>query len=164
MSNKFRKVIIRLLFRLLKLRDHTDNLMLFSDMDKFTDYDPDTLKEVKNAILTKYMIAKAEVYNNSKFIQYLYYMVVEKQREHVMSTDKHKLAVQQATILFILKLIEELKQSDIAYMEMRKNKNQKAKIKKAIKSDQDNHVAKAYKQHEEQLEREKAQFEHLNNK
>ena len=159
-----RKLLIKLLFRLLKIEKHTKDLMLFSDMDRFTDYDKDTLDQVKAGILKKYMIAKAEVYNNSTFIQYLYFMIVQKRAEHITTVDKKKRDVQIATILFITKLIDELKSSDEMYMAMKKRKKESVKKQKIVKSDQDNHVNRAYQEHEKQLQREKAQYEHLNNK
>jgi len=144
----FKGLIINILFKLLKIESKTTNLMLFEDMSKFSGHEPEVIARVQETIREKYNIAKADAYNNEMFVQFLYLTLVEKQREHVKTFDKDKKAVQLATILFILWLVEEMKKADDWLKRTRKSSVRIRKEKINLETAQQKAVKEAYKKFE----------------
>ena len=104
-----KEILIKILFKLLKVESHTKNLIVFDDLRKIK---PVESEEVIEQLNTKYIKALSTVTSIPHFIEWLYLQVVIKQREHIMTFDKEKRVHQRATILFIIWLIEEIQKAD----------------------------------------------------
>lgn len=105
-----RKILIKLLFYLLKVDKSTKNIIPLKDL--YLVQDKNVAEEAEQEIIKRHKKALSVVYDVPYFIEYLYLQVVEKQREHLLTIGKDKKILQQASILFILFLIEEIKSAD----------------------------------------------------
>lgn len=105
-----RTFLIKLLFRLLKVNSFTKNIIYLEDIKKLK---PLEGNEVIKSIQLKYDKALSSVLAIPHFIEWLYYQVIEKQREHVTTFDKQKREHQVATILLILYMINEIREADM---------------------------------------------------
>lgn len=104
-----KQLFIKLLFRLLRVQDHTKHIIVFEDLLKLKPKEgPEVIEKVK----FKHTKALSSVSAIPGFIEWLYLQVVIKQREHIQTMDKEKKRHQVASILFILYLINEVQQAD----------------------------------------------------
>ena len=104
-----KELLIKILFRLLKVEEKTKNLVLFDDLRKIK---PIEGGQIVEQLEFKYNKALSSVLSIPHFIEWLYLQVIVKQREHIMTFDKEKRVHQRATILFIIWLIEEIQKAD----------------------------------------------------
>ena len=103
-------LIIRMLFKLLKVEDNTKDLILFEDAAKLLD--GDDYVELEKAVNLKYFKSLAEVANTPNFTQWLYFQIVIKQRQHILTLDKDKKVTQRASILSFLFILDRLREAD----------------------------------------------------
>ena len=105
-----RQILIKILFRLLKVQDHTKHIIHFDDLVKLK---PKEGPEVKSRVEFKHAKALSSVASIPGFIEWLYLQVIVKQREHIQTLDKEKQRHQVQAILFILFIINEIQQADV---------------------------------------------------
>lgn len=101
--------LIRLLFKLLKVENATKNLIYLEDLKRIK---PIEGRDIENDVKLKYYKALSSVMMIPHFLEWLYYQVIVKQREHIMTINKDKREHQRASILFILYLINEIQEAD----------------------------------------------------
>jgi hypothetical protein len=104
-----RTILIKILFKLLKVENYTKNLIYIEDLKRIK---PIEAKETIEALKFKYNKALSTVLSIPHFIEWLYLQVIEKQREHLLTLDKQKQEAQRSSILFILYLINEIQEAD----------------------------------------------------
>jgi hypothetical protein len=104
-----RNLIIKLLFRLLKVDFNTKNLIPYSDLKKIK---PEEASVVIEELELKYNKALAGAYHSPYFTEWLYLQITTLRNEHIYTNDKDKKDVQIGGILFAVRLIEEMKLAD----------------------------------------------------
>ena len=116
-----RTILIKILFRLLKVDLKTKDLVPFDDLKHIAG-------EQKAHLITdnfrkqKYIKALAGAYNTPDFIEWVYLQVVTKRNEHILTLDKTKKLQQQQAVLTFLMLIEEMRNANQQLKNLRNKK------------------------------------------
>ena len=114
-----KRIILKILFYLSGVSLKTKNLILFEDLEKYQGKNEDLEKQV----IRKYLEAKAKAYNVQNFTEWLYYQMLIKQRSYVLSASKEQQTHRRAEIIYLLWLLNELREADESFTrKLQKNK------------------------------------------
>ena len=105
-----RTILIRILFKVLSVEGYTRNLIPLADIALMRR--PDVAASAQERLRSDFLRALATAYGIPKFVEMLYVQLVEKQREHMQTFDKGKREHQVASALYILWLIEQMREAD----------------------------------------------------
>ena len=100
---------IKLIFWLFKVKVKTKDLLLFDDLEAIKGSDARNIAQKK--IEGNYIRAKAHAYHTEHFIEYLYFQVLTKQRSCALTEVKSARIHRRAEMMFILNLINELREA-----------------------------------------------------
>lgn len=104
-----RTLMIKLLFNLLNVQGTTAGIAIYEDLPNFED-SPESI-ELSNGMKYRHSIALAGIFLNEDYKNYLYYLMLKVQRDNIKTISPFKRDAQTATVLFILRHIEEMRQA-----------------------------------------------------
>lgn len=115
----FKRLLIKLLFHLLKVDLKTKNIIPFDDLKSIAG--ERKANEINESFRRqKYIKALAAANNIRDFNEWLYLQVVTKRNDHIRTLDKEKRKAQTYGMLTFLYIIEELREAEKALIKLKK--------------------------------------------